>query len=105
MSSAVVKLSELADRVPHKVDVDGEDVLVVRIGDEVFAVSDTCTHAEVSLSEGDIVDCGIECWLHGSAFDLRTGEPSGPPAVRPLETYVVTLSDDSDPEIHLAARS
>lgn len=105
MSLAIGRLSQFADGKPQKIDFDGEDVLVVRIADEVFAVNDTCTHAEVSLSEGDIVDCSIECWLHGSAFSLRTGEPSGPPAVKPLETYVVTLSDDSDPEIHLAARS
>ncbi len=105
MSQAIGRLSDFADRSPRKIDVDGEDVLVVRIDDEVFAVSDTCTHAEVSLSEGDLVDCAIECWLHGSAFDLRTGEPSGPPAVKPLETYVVTRSDDADPEIYLAARS
>lgn len=105
MSVAIGRLSEFVERQPQKIDFDGEDVLVVRIDDEVFAVSDTCTHAEVSLSEGDVVDCTIECWLHGSAFNLRTGEPSGPPAIKPLETFIVTLSDDVDPEIYLAARS
>ena len=60
----------------------------------VFAVGDTCTHADVSLSEGDVEDGGVECWLHGSRFDLKTGQPSGLPANRPVPTYSVTIEGD-----------
>lgn len=77
-----------------KVDVKGVAVAVVATTDgELYAVSDTCTHAEVSLSEGEVDDCAIECWLHGSRFDLRTGIPSGPPATTPLATYDIAVSD------------
>ena len=70
-------------------------VVVTKDG-EFFAVSDTCTHAEVSLSEGEVEDCAIECWLHGSRFDLRTGAPSGPPATTALATYEIAISDTPD---------
>ena len=66
-----VRVSSLQDRKPFKVTVDGEDVLLAKVDDAVFAVSDICTHSEVSLSEGDIEGCSIECWLHGSSFDLE----------------------------------
>ena len=55
-----------------RVEVDGLDVAVVRHGDEVFAIEDECSHAAVALSEGDVDDCTIECWMHGSRFDLRS---------------------------------
>jgi len=68
---------------------------VVRTDDgEIYAIDDTCTHAEVSLSEGDIDDCQIECWAHGSRFDLRTGEPNMLPAVNPIRTYPVRVQGD-----------
>ena len=57
---------------------------MVRDGDEVFAIHDVCSHADVPLSEGDVEDCQIECWLHGSRFDLRTGKPVGLPATDPV---------------------
>lgn len=72
---------------------DAAVALVATKAGELFAVSDTCTHAEVSLSEGEVEDCSIECWLHGSRFDLRTGEPSGPPATTALQTYDVDIAD------------
>ena len=97
-------LSQFEDRKPRKIDIDGEDVMVVRVADEIFAVSDTCTHAEVSLTEGDIEGCTVECWLHGSPFDLRTGEPLSPPATQPLETYSVALGDQPDPDVIVTAR-
>ena len=89
-----VRVSSLQDRKPFKVSVDGEDVLLAKIDNDVFAVSDICTHSEVSLSEGDIEGCSIECWLHGSSFDLRTGVSSGPPATSNLQTYKVVIEED-----------
>ena len=63
------------------------DVAVARNGDEVFALQDLCSHAAVSLSEGEVEDCTVECWLHGSRFDLRTGKPTGLPATEPVATF------------------
>lgn len=97
-------LSQFADRAPRKFSIDGEDVLVVRVGDDMFAVADTCTHAEVSLSEGEVYDCTVECWLHGTAFDLRTGEPLSPPATRALETFAVVIGDQPDPDVTVTSR-
>lgn len=76
------------------VDVNGTPVAVVRTGDEVFAISDICSHAEVALSEGEVYDYTIECWLHGSCFDVRTGDPTGPPATEPITTYPVKIEGD-----------
>jgi 3-phenylpropionate/trans-cinnamate dioxygenase ferredoxin subunit len=90
----VCRLSELTQDKPHLVQVAGEDIVLVRQGEEVFALSDICSHAEVSLSTGDVADGAIECWLHGSRFDLRTGEPSGPPAWEPVPTYPTTVAPD-----------
>ncbi|MET7686147.1 bifunctional 3-phenylpropionate/cinnamic acid dioxygenase ferredoxin subunit [Streptomyces sp. NPDC005423] len=87
-------LSELAEDAPKRVELDGTPVSVVRSGGEVFAINDICSHANVSLSEGEVEDCQIECWLHGSAFDLRTGKPSGLPATRPVPVYPVKIEGD-----------
>jgi 3-phenylpropionate/trans-cinnamate dioxygenase ferredoxin subunit len=97
-------LSQFEVDTPRKFQIDGEDVLVVRVGDEIFAVSDTCTHSEVSLSEGDIYDGKVECWMHGAAFDLRTGQALTPPATQALETYLVALGDQPDPDVIVTAQ-
>ncbi|MCX4688331.1 bifunctional 3-phenylpropionate/cinnamic acid dioxygenase ferredoxin subunit [Kitasatospora purpeofusca] len=87
-------LSELAEDVPKRVDLNGVPVAVVRTDEGVFAINDICSHANVSLSEGEVEDCMIECWLHGSSFDLRTGKPSGLPATRPVAVYPVKIEGD-----------
>ncbi|NYI07263.1 non-heme iron oxygenase ferredoxin subunit [Allostreptomyces psammosilenae] len=87
-------LGELEEDTPLRVDVSGTPVSVVLTGGEVYAVYDICSHANVSLSEGEVEDCAIECWLHGSRFDLRTGKPSGPPASRPIPTYPVIIEGE-----------
>ena len=76
------------------VTVGDLDVAVARDGDEFFAVQDLCSHAAVALSEGEVADCQIECWLHGSRFDLRTGKPTGLPATEPVSTFAVEVRDD-----------
>ena len=86
-------LSDLPEEGAVKVHLDGRDVCVARSRGEVYALSDTCSHADVSLSEGDVEDGTVECWLHGSRFDLRTGAPTGLPATRPVPTYPVTVVD------------
>jgi 3-phenylpropionate/trans-cinnamate dioxygenase ferredoxin subunit len=75
------------------VTVGSRDVAIARHEDEVFALQDLCSHANVSLSEGEVADCTIECWLHGSTFDLRTGKPTTFPATEPVATFPVELRD------------
>ncbi len=87
-------LADLVEGTPLKVDVDGLDVAVVKHGGEVFAIEDECSHAAVALSEGDVEDCTIECWLHGSRFDLRTGKPTGLPATEPVPVFPVQIDGD-----------
>jgi 3-phenylpropionate/trans-cinnamate dioxygenase ferredoxin subunit len=88
-------LSELQQGKPVKVEKNGKTICVARVGDDVFAIDDTCSHSDASLSEGDVTDFKIECWLHGAEFDLRTGEALTPPAVAPLHTYGVHVDGDS----------
>jgi 3-phenylpropionate/trans-cinnamate dioxygenase ferredoxin subunit len=88
-------LSQLEHGKPVKVEKDGKTICVARVGDEGFAIDDTCSHSDASLSEGDVTDFKIECWLHGAEFDLRTGEALTPPAVAPLHTYGVHVDGDS----------
>ena len=76
------------------------EVAVARNGDEVFALQDLCSHAEVALSEGDVAECQIECWLYGSMFDLRTGKPTNLPATEPVATFPIEIRDvDGRPEV------
>ncbi len=90
----VCSLSDVPEEGAIRVDVGGRPVCIARSQGEVFAVSDICSHADVALSEGDVEDGTIECWLHGSRFDLRTGMPSGLPATKPVATYPVTVEGD-----------
>jgi 3-phenylpropionate/trans-cinnamate dioxygenase ferredoxin subunit len=76
------------------VEVGGVPVAIARADGELFAVHDVCSHEEVALSEGDVYDHTIECWLHGSCFDLRSGKPTGPPATKPVATYPVKIDGD-----------
>jgi 3-phenylpropionate/trans-cinnamate dioxygenase ferredoxin subunit len=80
---------------PVRIEKNGESICVARVGDQVFAIGDTCSHSDASLSEGDIIDFKIECWLHGAEFDLRTGEALTPPATTPVKSYLVTVDGDS----------
>lgn len=70
------------------------ELAIARDGDEFFALQDLCSHAAVSLSEGEVSDCQIECWLHGSRFDLRTGKPTGLPATEPVANFAIEVRDD-----------
>lgn len=90
-----VSFASLADGKPVRIEKDGESICVARIGDEVFAIGDTCSHSDASLAEGDITDFKIECWLHGAEFDLRTGEALTPPATAPVQKYSVSVDGDS----------
>ena len=87
-------LADLPEQGALRVDVDGVDVALVRIDGTLSAIEDTCSHAEVSLSEGDVEDGEVECWLHGSRFDLTSGRPLCPPATRPVAVYPFKVDGD-----------
>jgi 3-phenylpropionate/trans-cinnamate dioxygenase ferredoxin component len=87
-------LADLPNEGALAVEIEDTPVAVVRVGDDVYALRDVCSHAEVALTEGDVYDNTIECWLHGSCFDLRTGKPTNPPATRPVPTYRVKIEGD-----------
>jgi 3-phenylpropionate/trans-cinnamate dioxygenase ferredoxin subunit len=90
----VCALSDVPDDEALAVELGGEPVAIVRARGEVFAIRDVCSHAEVPLSEGEVDGCTIECWLHGSRFDLRTGKPTGMPATEPVPVYPVKIEGD-----------
>jgi len=93
-----VKAAPLAD-VPDggalAVEIDGQEIALVRDGDDVYAVRDECSHASIPLSEGDVEGCEIECWLHGSRFDVRTGRPLNLPATESVPTYSTQIEGDA----------
>jgi 3-phenylpropionate/trans-cinnamate dioxygenase ferredoxin component len=90
----VCSLADVPRGRATRVLVGDTAIAVVRVDDEVFAIEDRCSHADVALSEGEVEGCTLECWLHGSAFDLRTGEPLMPPATRPVATYATRIVGD-----------
>jgi nitrite reductase/ring-hydroxylating ferredoxin subunit len=90
----VCRLDDLPQDKAVQFTVGGDFLALVRTEGTVFAISDYCSHADVSLSEGDVEDCHIECWMHGSRFDLRTGRPDSPPAVRPVPVHDVVVEGD-----------
>ena len=91
----VCTLADLPEVGAVRADIDGRRVAIARdSAGRVHAIDDTCSHANVSLSEGELDGCTIECWLHGSRFDLRTGEPSGPPAIVPIAVHTVRIEGD-----------
>jgi 3-phenylpropionate/trans-cinnamate dioxygenase ferredoxin subunit len=85
-------LDEVADGSAHRVELADIDIAVVRVGGDVFAIEDVCSHADFPLSDGEVDGCTIECALHGSRFDLRTGKPSGPPATVAVPVFPVTVN-------------
>jgi len=88
-------LADLAQGTARRVDVPGHRICVVRIGDDVYAIGDTCSHAEVSLSEGEVYadTLEIECDKHGSLFSLETGEALTLPATQPVPVYEAKVVD------------
>lgn len=87
--------SDIQVKQALRILVDGYPVAVVRdsMGD-IHAIGDTCSHADISLSEGDVEGCAIECWGHGSQFDLRSGQPLQLPAYDPVPVFAVELDGD-----------
>lgn len=92
--SKAMSLEDLKVGSAAQVEIDGQPICVVRThGDTVKAVHDICSHAFYELHEGWVEDNHIECGLHGSSFDLDTGNPDALPAVKPIPTYAVRITD------------
>jgi 3-phenylpropionate/trans-cinnamate dioxygenase ferredoxin subunit len=90
-----------APRGVLRVELEGEPVAIICTDSGSFsAISDVCSHAEVALSDGDIDGSTVECWLHGSRFDVRTGKPLGPPATRAVPVYDIKVEGD---DVYLSA--
>ena len=78
-----------------RIDIEGHRLAVVRLDDELYVIGDECSHADYSLAEGELdKDEGtIECWKHGSTFDLTTGEPTCLPATKSVPVYTASVVD------------
>lgn len=74
-----------------KVTVGEHAVAIVRIGDDLYAIADRCSHAEASLSEGEVFENEIECPRHGAVFDVTTGAALTLPATKPVDTYEIVI--------------
>lgn len=94
-ATTVCAFDELSDGTARKFDVDGIAVAVVRIGDDVYAIGDVCSHGNYSLSEGEVWcdERELECPKHGSTFDLRSGEPQTLPATQPVPVFDASVVD------------
>lgn len=94
-SIVVARADEIAENSAKRVEVNGVPIAIIRCGERFYAIDDTCTHEEASLSEGEVwdYDCSVECPLHGARFSLETGEVLALPAILPVKTYPVTVEN------------
>ena len=90
------RVDEIEPGTSRRFDIGHHRICVVRIGDDFYAIDDTCSHADYSLSEGDVWEDEreIECPKHGSTFSLETGEPATLPATQPVRAYDVKIDGD-----------
>ena len=89
----IAPLADLPDGRGLRLDIGDDRIALFRIGDEVYAIGDRCSHAEASLSEGELYGYDVECPRHGSEFDVRTGRPGALPATRPVPVYETFVVD------------
>jgi len=94
--TAVGKVSDFQVGSAKAIDLNGETICLVRNSKGFRAVTDACSHGAVSLSEGTVTEDGIECFLHGSEFNLETGEPKTPPATSAIDVFEVQVAGDGD---------
>ena len=95
LGTPVCALDDLAPGTARKFEVDGVDVAVVRIDDDVYAIADICSHANVSLSDGEVWcdERELECPTHSSTFSLVTGDPQTLPATQPVAVFDAAVVD------------
>ncbi|MHC4989774.1 MAG: non-heme iron oxygenase ferredoxin subunit [Planctomycetota bacterium] len=90
----VATVAEIADGGCKKVEVNGRSVGLFNLGGTIYAIDDTCTHADASLCDGGISGDEVVCPLHAATFNIRTGAATGPPAYEDVATYPVRISGD-----------
>ena len=102
----ICALGDLEQDAAQRFEVDGVPIAVVKdAAGQIFAIGDTCTHGDISLSEGFVEDDTLECWAHGSKFSLVTGKPLTLPAYEPVPVFKVEITDGGvviDPAVKLA---
>ena len=86
-------VDEFEAEIGRRFDVAGHRIAVFKVGDDLYAIGDRCSHAEASLADGEVFDGAVECPRHGSEFDLATGEPGSFPATRSVPVYEVEVAD------------
>jgi len=91
----IASKSQLRNGEPLLVTLDGEDLALFRVGEEVYALEDLCSHAEASLSEGEQREYCITCPQHGGQFDIRTGKPLHFPAFSPVRRFAIRIEGDA----------
>ena len=96
-SHELCRADEMEPGTARRFDVGPHRIAVVRIGDDFYAIGDRCSHADYSLAEGEVDEDALtlECWKHGSTFDLNTGEPTVLPATRPVPVYEIEVREGS----------
>ena len=92
----VCAVGDIPEGAALRVMIGDRAIAVARCDGEVYAILDVCSHADVPLSEGEVSDCSIECWLHGSAFDLRTGVPLSLPATVAVPVFAVEVRGEGN---------
>ena len=92
----ICDLTDLEEATPRRIEIEGKKLSIVLLNERIYALDDTCSHEDVSLSEGevDIDECALECWKHGSLFSLETGEALSLPAIKSVKTYEVRIIDN-----------
>jgi 3-phenylpropionate/trans-cinnamate dioxygenase ferredoxin subunit len=92
----IAPLSDLPLGSVKQYVVADRELAVAHTAEGIFAVEDICSHAEVPLSDGELSGCFLECSLHGSSFNLKTGVPTGPPAIKPIAIFPVQIIGEGD---------
>jgi glycine betaine catabolism B len=98
LSEDFVKVAETKDIQPSTmkaVEVAGEKICVANVEGKYYAIGNVCTHVGGPLAEGTLEGYEVECPWHGSKFDVRSGEPTRPPARRPEPTYEVKVEGNN----------
>ena len=92
----ICDLTDLEEAAPRRIEIEGKKLSIVLLNERIYALDDTCSHEDVSLSEGevDIDECALECWKHGSLFSLEMGEALSLPATKSVKTYEVRIVDN-----------
>ena len=93
----VCSLDELPPGATRIVEWEDLEIGLFNCKGEILAIEDRCSHDNGTLVEGELNedDCTVECPRHGSRFDLHTGKPLTLPAYVPVDTFPVTIEDDT----------